>query len=87
MLIIVITSLKTITVQLYIDSMDLIPSKPKTMGGIGQELFGKGGLLFVTSISSFNFIAFTICYLIVLGKIMASWCVDVFALNEESIFA
>ena len=41
----------------------------------------------IAFINSFNSIAFTMCYLIVLGKILASWTVDIFEVKDTSVFA
>lgn len=76
---------KVVTVQLYLDAMEMIPSRPRTLVSIGHDLFGKGAMYFIAGVIAFNYLGLNMCYLIVLGKTLASWTTDVFGVGEDSI--
>ena len=70
--------IKVLTVQLYLDCMEIIPSKPRTLVGIGVYLYGRKAMYVISLMIVLNQIALNMCYLIVLGKTLASWSIDVF---------
>ena len=72
---------KIVTVQLYLDAMDMIPSKPRTLVAIGHDLFGNTAMYLIAGIVAFNYLSLNMCYLIVLGKTLASWNIDVFGIQ------
>ena len=67
--------------------MDMMPSKPRTIIVMGQDLFGNYAMYLIAGIVALNYICLNMCYLIVLGETLASWHVDVFGLSTNSIFA
>lgn len=61
--------------------MDMIPSKPRTLVAIGHDLFGNTAMYLIAGIVAFNYLSLNMCYLIVLGKTLASWNIDVFGIQ------